>query len=81
MRGREEPERLVVVLALVAGGVALVSGAVAALFATWAGRGLEPGWLASPAFDWGLPFHLGRRVYTVFEARSTPFGSGPFVAF
>ncbi|KAA0255305.1 hypothetical protein FBQ97_00615 [Acidobacteria bacterium ACD] len=54
MRGREEPERLVVVLALVAGGVALVSGAVAALFATWAGRGLEPGWLASPAFDWGL---------------------------
>lgn len=33
------------------------------------------------AFDWGLPFHLGRRVYTVFETRSTPAGSGPFVAF
>ncbi|MGA8148120.1 MAG: DUF3443 domain-containing protein [Gallionellaceae bacterium] len=30
-----------------------------------------------PSFDWGLPFHFGRRVYTGIEAG----GSGPYVAY
>lgn len=33
------------------------------------------------AFDWGLPFFFGRRVYTAIEQRSTPGGPGPYVAF
>jgi Protein of unknown function (DUF3443). len=32
-------------------------------------------------FDWGLPFYFGRKVFTAIEARSTPAGTGPFVAF
>lgn len=40
--------------------------------------------LAGPApggFDWGLPFFFGRNVFTAFEARTTPSGSGPYEAF
>jgi hypothetical protein len=33
------------------------------------------------SFGWGLPFFYGRRVYTAFEAHSTPAGAGPFVAY
>lgn len=54
MRSREEPERLVFALAFTAGFVTFLSGAVAALAATWAGRGLSRGWLSSASFDWGL---------------------------
>lgn len=32
-------------------------------------------------FDWGLPFHYGRKVFTAIEGRSTPAGTGPYVAF
>ncbi len=32
-------------------------------------------------FDWGLPFHFGRNVFTAIEDQSTPAGNGPFVAF
>jgi hypothetical protein len=32
-------------------------------------------------FDWGLPFHFGRNVFTALEGKSTPAGLGPFVAF
>jgi hypothetical protein len=32
-------------------------------------------------FAWGLPFFYGRSVYTAIEGRSTPGGSGPYVAF
>jgi hypothetical protein len=32
-------------------------------------------------FDWGLPFHFGRNVFTAIEGQSTPSGAGPFVAF
>jgi hypothetical protein len=35
----------------------------------------------STYFDWGLPFHFGRNVFTAIEDRSTPGGNGPFVAF
>lgn len=31
-------------------------------------------------FDWGLPFYLGRTVFTVIENSPTPAGSGPFIA-
>ena len=34
-----------------------------------------------PLFDWGLPFHFGRRVFTAIEGRSTPGGTGPYVAY
>jgi hypothetical protein len=35
----------------------------------------------STYFDWGLPFHFGRNVFTAIEDRATPGGTGPFVAF
>lgn len=34
-----------------------------------------------PIFDWGLPFHFGRRVFTAIEGRSSAGGSGPYVAY
>jgi len=33
------------------------------------------------SFAWGLPFFFGRSVYTAIETRSTPGGTGPYVAF
>jgi hypothetical protein len=32
-------------------------------------------------FDWGLPFFFGRKVFTAIEGRSTPGGTGPYVAY
>jgi hypothetical protein len=32
-------------------------------------------------FEWGLPFHFGRNVYTAIELQSTPFGLGPYFAY
>ena len=37
--------------------------------------------LSATSFDWGLPFHYGRKVYTAIEGASTPAGPGPYVAF
>ena len=42
--------------------------------------------LAAPSgdtttFAWGLPFFFGRNVYTAIEGRSSPGGTGPYVAF
>jgi hypothetical protein len=48
----------------------------------------SPNWvfnsLAGPSgdgFDWGLPFFLGRSVFTVIEGRSTSAGVGPLYAY
>lgn len=39
-------------------------------------------WPAAGAmFDWGMPFFYGRRVFYAIDGRSTPAGTGPFVAF
>ncbi|MBN3762707.1 DUF3443 domain-containing protein [Burkholderia sp. Ac-20365] len=35
----------------------------------------------STAFDWGLPFFFGRRIYTAIESRMTSAGRGPYYAF
>jgi hypothetical protein len=32
-------------------------------------------------FDWGLPFFFGRNVYTAIDGKSTPGGTGPYVAY
>jgi Protein of unknown function (DUF3443) len=32
-------------------------------------------------FDFGLPFFFGRNVFTAFDGKSTPAGTGPFTAF
>jgi hypothetical protein len=32
-------------------------------------------------FDWGLPFFLGRNVFTAIETRNTPAGTGPYWAY
>jgi hypothetical protein len=42
------------------------------------GSGSDP---SVPAFDWGLPFFFGRAVYIAIEGKSTPAGTGPYVAF
>lgn len=33
------------------------------------------------AFDWGLPFFYGRRIFTALAGRPTPAGTGPYYAF
>jgi len=35
----------------------------------------------SNSFDFGLPFFLGKTVFTAFAGRSTPSGTGPYFAF
>ncbi len=35
----------------------------------------------SRTFDWGLPFYLGRRVYTGFDGKATGSVQGPFFAY
>lgn len=35
----------------------------------------------SSSFDFGLPFFFGRNIFTAIENKSTPGGTGPFVAF
>lgn len=33
------------------------------------------------AFDWGLSFFYGRKVYTSIEGQNTPAGTGPYIAY
>ena len=35
----------------------------------------------SGGFDFGLPFFFGRNVYTAIEGKSTPGGTGPYLAY
>jgi hypothetical protein len=43
---------------------------------------LAGGWPgASTYFDWGMPFFYGRRVFYAINGRSTPGGTGPYIAF
>ena len=32
-------------------------------------------------FDFGLPFYFGRNVYTAIVGKSTPGGTGPYMAY
>jgi hypothetical protein len=34
-----------------------------------------------PVIDFGLPFFFGRNVFTAFDGKSTPAGTGPFTAY
>jgi len=34
-----------------------------------------------PGFDWGLPFHFGKTVFTAIEGKDTSAGKGPYFAF
>ncbi|KXU85144.1 hypothetical protein CI15_22950 [Paraburkholderia monticola] len=40
-----------------------------------------PAFVTSTVFDWGLPFFYGRNVYAAIEQKSTPGGTGPYVAY
>jgi hypothetical protein len=42
---------------------------------------LGGGGLSGAGFDWGIPFHLGRRVAVGFEGHSSSLGTGPLVAY
>jgi hypothetical protein len=42
---------------------------------------LGGGAMGSAGFDWGIPFHLGRRVAVGFAGRSSSLGTGPLVAY
>lgn len=37
--------------------------------------------VATGYFDWGLPFYFGRKVFTAIEGKSTPGGTGPYIAY
>lgn len=52
-----------------------------ALFNTGASAIDDIGGPNAGSFDWGLPFFYGRRVFTAFEATSTPGGVGPYIAY
>ncbi len=47
--------------------------------AVFANIAAPAGW--ATVFDWGLPFFYGKRVFLAIERRTTPAGSGPFIAF
>lgn len=54
----------------------------ASLPANTAYRNLAGDWpVAGAWFDWGMPFFYGRRVFFAIDGRSTPVGTGPYVAF
>lgn len=42
---------------------------------------LGGGFSRASSFDWGLPFFYGKTVFTAFENKSTPGGTGPYFAF
>ena len=46
------------------------------VFAEIGGPALPP-----DGFDWGLPFHFGRRVYVGIENQTSTLGTGPYVAY
>jgi hypothetical protein len=33
------------------------------------------------AFDWGMPFFFGRKVFVAIEGQPTPAGAGPYWAY
>jgi hypothetical protein len=43
--------------------------------------GCNPQVQACDTFDWGMPFFLGRNVFTAIEGANTPGGVGPFFAY
>lgn len=51
-----------------------------AVFPTLGGPIPDPNHLTF-AFDWGLPFFYGRRVFIGIEGQVSPLGTGPFYAF
>ncbi len=65
--------------------VDFVIGNADALFRNNPGFAVQPT-LGAPAFglnavDFGLPFFLGKTVFTAIEGQPTPGGAGPYVAF
>jgi hypothetical protein len=61
----------------VANAAALVSNAPT--FTAFANIAAPSGW--ATIFDWGLPFFYGRRIFMAIEQRSTPVGTGPYIAY
>ncbi len=58
-----------------------IADAAALLFSTGYVFNNLGGSMTGASFDWGLPFFLGRSVYTVIEGRSTSAGVGPMYAY
>jgi hypothetical protein len=44
-------------------------------------NGLAGPFTLAPVFDFGLPFFFGRNVFTAFDGKSTPGGTGPYSAY
>ena len=75
MPNREQTGPAPLLTFTVGDGRTLISNNAAAI------NGLAGPFTLAPVFDFGLPFFFGRNVFTAFDGKSTPGGTGPYSAY